>query len=107
MLLARLFASLPLVCPNCGADMRIIAFITDAAPVAQILIHIGDRLGRQPKHRVRDRHGRVHAEAASLVRAGSDDPVRTRLGTDHHRPTAPFGMVALLDRRVEGVEIDM
>ncbi|MGQ9660616.1 MAG: transposase, partial [Thermochromatium sp.] len=26
MLLARLFESLPLVCPNCDADMRIIAF---------------------------------------------------------------------------------
>jgi hypothetical protein len=25
MLLARLFESLPLVCPNCGADMRIVA----------------------------------------------------------------------------------
>jgi hypothetical protein len=33
MLLARLFASLPLSCPNCGADMRLIAFITEAAPV--------------------------------------------------------------------------
>ena len=33
MLLARLFASLPLACPNCGADMRIVAFITEAAPV--------------------------------------------------------------------------
>jgi hypothetical protein len=42
MLLARLFESLPLVCPNCGADMRIIAFITEAAPVEQILTHIGE-----------------------------------------------------------------
>ena len=42
MLLARLFESLPLVCPNCDADMRIIAFITEAAPVEQILTHIGE-----------------------------------------------------------------
>jgi len=42
MLLARLFESLPLTCPNCGADMRIIAFVTDAAPVKQILTHIGE-----------------------------------------------------------------
>jgi hypothetical protein len=41
MLLARLFESLPLVCPNCGADMRIIAFITEAAPVEQILLALG------------------------------------------------------------------
>jgi hypothetical protein len=42
MLLARLFESLPLVCPNCGADMRIIAFITEAAPVEQILLALGE-----------------------------------------------------------------
>jgi hypothetical protein len=42
MLLARLFESLPLVCPNCGADMRIIAFGTEAAPVERILAHIGE-----------------------------------------------------------------
>jgi hypothetical protein len=42
MLLARLFASLPLVCPNCGADMRIIAFVTETAPVRRILKHVGE-----------------------------------------------------------------
>ncbi len=42
MLLARLFESLPLVCPNCGADMRIVAFIAEAAPVERILNHIGE-----------------------------------------------------------------
>jgi len=42
MLLARLFASLPLVCPNCGANMRIVAFITDAAPVERILLALGE-----------------------------------------------------------------
>jgi hypothetical protein len=33
MRLARRFESLPLVCPNGGADMRIIAFLSEAAPV--------------------------------------------------------------------------
>jgi len=33
MLLARLFEALPRTCPNCGTDMRIIAFVTDAAPI--------------------------------------------------------------------------
>ena len=42
MLLARLFESLPLVCPNCGADMRIVAFITETDPVRRILTHIGE-----------------------------------------------------------------
>ena len=36
------FPSLPLVCPNCGADRRIVAFITEAAPVERILTHIGE-----------------------------------------------------------------
>jgi hypothetical protein len=42
MLLARLFESLPLVCPNCDADMRIVAFITEAAPVRRNLKHVGE-----------------------------------------------------------------
>jgi len=28
MLLARIYKSAPLACPHCGADMRIIAFVT-------------------------------------------------------------------------------
>jgi hypothetical protein len=34
--------SLPLTCLTCGADTRIIAFVTDAAPIARILTHIGE-----------------------------------------------------------------
>jgi hypothetical protein len=33
VLLARRFEILPLQCPHCGAQMRIIAFITDAPAV--------------------------------------------------------------------------
>jgi hypothetical protein len=33
MLLARLLVALPLVCPRCGAEMRIVAFITETAPI--------------------------------------------------------------------------
>lgn len=42
MLLARLFESLPLVCPNCSADMRLIAFVIESAPVQRILAHTGE-----------------------------------------------------------------
>jgi len=42
MLLARLLQSLPLVCPCCGADRRIVAFITDAAPFERILVALGE-----------------------------------------------------------------
>jgi hypothetical protein len=42
MLLTPLFESLPLTCPSCGPDMRLIAFATDAAPIERILTHIGE-----------------------------------------------------------------
>jgi hypothetical protein len=31
----------PLICPNCGGQMRIIAFITFSADIHKILEHIG------------------------------------------------------------------
>jgi hypothetical protein len=42
VLLARIYEVFPLVCPRCGGEMRIIAFITDAAAVREILTHIGE-----------------------------------------------------------------
>lgn len=42
LLLARLFESLPLVCPKGGAHRRIIAFLTEAAPLQRILAPIGE-----------------------------------------------------------------
>ncbi len=42
MLLARIYESAPLACPHCGADMRIIAFVTDGVAVGRILKHIGE-----------------------------------------------------------------
>jgi len=42
MLLARLYEVFPLLCPSCGAPMRIIAFITDTPAICQILEHIGE-----------------------------------------------------------------
>jgi hypothetical protein len=42
MLLARIYEVLPLTCPKCGAEMRIIAFITEAVDLRAILEHIGE-----------------------------------------------------------------
>jgi hypothetical protein len=42
MLLARIYEAFPLICPHCGTEMRIVAFITEAAPVQRILSHIGE-----------------------------------------------------------------
>jgi hypothetical protein len=41
MLLARIYEVFPLLCPRCGAEMRIIAFIIDRAIVRDILAHLG------------------------------------------------------------------
>ena len=42
MLLTRIYAAFPLTCPQCGTQMRIVAFIAEAAPVHRILSHIGE-----------------------------------------------------------------
>ncbi len=39
VLLARIYDVLPLLCPACGADMRILAFLTDPPVVSAILLH--------------------------------------------------------------------
>jgi hypothetical protein len=41
VLMARIYEVFPLVCPICGGQMRIIAFITYSADIRQILDHIG------------------------------------------------------------------
>ena len=42
LLLARIYEVFPLVCPRCGGEMRIIAFITDAGAVRDILTYLGE-----------------------------------------------------------------
>jgi len=41
VLIARISEVLPLLCPLCGGQMQIIAFITHSADIRQILKHIG------------------------------------------------------------------
>jgi hypothetical protein len=41
VLIARIYEVFPLLCPLCGGQMRIIAFITDSADIRQILECIG------------------------------------------------------------------
>lgn len=42
MLLARIHELFPLLCPKCGGEMRIIAFINEAMAVREILAHLGE-----------------------------------------------------------------
>jgi len=41
VLLARIYEVFPLLCPMCGGQMRLIAFITEGAQIRKILDHIG------------------------------------------------------------------
>jgi hypothetical protein len=42
LLLARIYAVFPLVCPHCGGAMHLIAFITDGPTVRDIRVHLGE-----------------------------------------------------------------
>ena len=42
MLRARIYEAFPLIRPTCGAEMRIVAFITEAPTVQRILEHIAE-----------------------------------------------------------------
>jgi hypothetical protein len=41
VLIARIYEVFPLLCPICGGQMRIIAFIAHSADIRQMLDHIG------------------------------------------------------------------
>jgi len=48
VLIARIYEVFALLCPNCGGQMRIIAFITHSADIGHILEHIG--VESEPPH---------------------------------------------------------
>ena len=54
-LMARVGEEFPLGCPNCGGDIRLIAFITQPGPIRKILTHLGEPL--EPPHRPGARAG--------------------------------------------------
>lgn len=41
VLIARIYEVFPLLCPKCGSQMRLIAFITEGTQIRKILDHIG------------------------------------------------------------------
>jgi hypothetical protein len=52
-LLARVAEEFPLECPNCGGDIRLIAFITEPGPIRKILAHLAEPLEPPPPARSR------------------------------------------------------
>ncbi len=79
MLLARLVECLPLTCPSCGAHMRIVAFITEAAPVERILTHIGQPAQPPPIAPARGPPAWDDALAARRTRLGRPGTARARV----------------------------
>ncbi len=71
MLLARIYEAFPLACPICHAEMRIIAFINEAATVKKILEHIGE--SSQPP-RIASARGPPLWEAAAGVEPAGNEP---------------------------------
>src|ERR1700716_2838072 len=63
-----------------------------------------DRVGAEPTGGL-ERHGGMHTEGARLVRGRGHDTAVARSAADDERLAAVLGVIALLDRRVEGVEI--
>ena len=51
-LIRRVYEVDPLVCPRCGAEMRVVGFITEPRLIRRILDHIRkrDRVSRPPPH---------------------------------------------------------
>jgi hypothetical protein len=48
VLIARIYEAFPLLCPMCGGQMRLIAFITEGTQIRRILDHIG--VDSEPPH---------------------------------------------------------
>lgn len=71
MLLARIYEAFPLACPICPAQMRIIAFINEAATVKRVLELIGE--SSQPP-RIAPARGPPLWEAAAGAEPAGNDP---------------------------------
>ena len=71
MLLARIYETLPLICPICQTQMRIIAFIDDAGTVRKILDHLGESA---PPPRIAPARGPPLWEAAMASGQAGNDP---------------------------------
>ena len=65
VLIARIYKVFPLVCPLCGGNMRLIAFITEGVEIRQILEHVGVNI----RHCVSPLHAGRHCGTSVTRRA--------------------------------------
>jgi hypothetical protein len=66
--MARVGEEFPLECPNCNADIRLIAFISKPGAIRKILTHLGEPLEPPPIAAARG----PPADWAELVQAHDD-----------------------------------
>jgi hypothetical protein len=74
-LMARVGEEFPLECPNCGGDIRLIAFITEPGPIRKILTHLGEPL--EPTRKIRPRA--CLGSSSASPSEGRIEPDRPRL----------------------------
>ena len=83
VLIARIYEVFPLLCPMCGGQMRLIAFIAHSADIRQILDHIG--VDSQPPHTAPARGQPLWADGDAQV----DDGVQIEAAWDMAAQPAP------------------
>ena len=84
LLLARIYAAFPLICPRGGGELRIIAFITAALIVQKILTQVGEptsapRLAKARAPPLWEMHDAATGEIDSPVQPEPDDEFDQRL----------------------------
>ena len=94
VLIARIYEVFPLLCPICGGQMRIIAFITHSADIRRVLNHIG--VESQPPH-IAPARGPPLWEGCD---AQSDDGMQSESDWDLAAQPAPDFEVDQRDQRV-------
>jgi hypothetical protein len=75
VLLARIYEVFPLLCPLCGAEMWIIAFVTDGPTVRDILGHLGEPAAPTAPPRIAPARGPPLWEAADPEHDPAADPL--------------------------------
>ena len=83
VLIARIFEVFPLLCPKCGGQMRLIAFVTEGMQIRKILDHIG--VDSEPPH-ISPARGPPLWDACD---AQTDDGVQTEPDWDMAEQPAP------------------
>jgi len=64
-LLRRIFEVDPLACPHCGAEMRVVAFVTEPHIIDRILEHLRRTAPTRPRPRAPPRRWKSSATTAS------------------------------------------